>query len=422
MLRSIFLLTFLLSFQLKANEEPNFSKEEKFHQIYRTYNEKPTPNNVWENLLQTGGAQTYQVQQGDTLWDLSEALFGDPQYWPKIWSLNNPEVLNPHEIQPNQTVYFTEGTLGQPPKVELKDNTDLAEEKTTEEVNKENVAATEEDSGEPDGFVPEEEIPPPQVVTPHKKLPPSFPDWLPSKGKVSTYILDLKPFEKPAPIADPIIDYYIADQVPNVLGEVVETDLQQGSAAVEQYIYVKLDAASSSVEYHVVKDLGQVKDITGAKSNGQVIQVLGEIEVMDKVNSSGNIYRAKVTRNVDQVYKGGKLVAGPAPVAVTSESVGPSVKAAIIGGQFGLERKLYATGSIVFLNAGSAEGLVNGQTLSIFKNSTMRNKNTVIKSQERQIGNLKVIKTENQFSTAIILNSTEEIQSGDLTYQNSLTE
>ena len=45
----------------------------------------------------------YQVQKGDTLWDICETNFHDPWRWPKIWALN-PEVTNPHWIFPGQTL------------------------------------------------------------------------------------------------------------------------------------------------------------------------------------------------------------------------------------------------------------------------------------------------------------------------------
>jgi hypothetical protein len=45
----------------------------------------------------------YQVQKGDTLWDICDTNFHDPWRWPKIWALN-PEVTNPHWIFPGQTL------------------------------------------------------------------------------------------------------------------------------------------------------------------------------------------------------------------------------------------------------------------------------------------------------------------------------
>jgi hypothetical protein len=42
---------------------------------------------------------TYVVEKGDTLWDISSMFLQEPWYWPEIWYVN-PQVANPHLIFP----------------------------------------------------------------------------------------------------------------------------------------------------------------------------------------------------------------------------------------------------------------------------------------------------------------------------------
>ena len=55
------------------------------------------------------GAQTrtHVVVRGDTLWDLCEKYYGDPDLWPKLWEMN-PFVTNPHLLEPGDTITLLE--------------------------------------------------------------------------------------------------------------------------------------------------------------------------------------------------------------------------------------------------------------------------------------------------------------------------
>jgi len=54
--------------------------------------------------------QIYTIKKGDTLWGLSEKFMGDPYYWPNVWA-KNPDITNPHLIFPGQKVRILDGRL-----------------------------------------------------------------------------------------------------------------------------------------------------------------------------------------------------------------------------------------------------------------------------------------------------------------------
>jgi hypothetical protein len=47
----------------------------------------------------------YVVQPGDTLSQISQAYFGNPYEWPRIWSYN-PQITNPHWIYPGDVIFL----------------------------------------------------------------------------------------------------------------------------------------------------------------------------------------------------------------------------------------------------------------------------------------------------------------------------
>jgi hypothetical protein len=53
--------------------------------------------------------ESYVVQPGDTLWNLSQRFLNNPWYWPKIWSYN-PDFDNPNWIRPGSQVRFYAGS------------------------------------------------------------------------------------------------------------------------------------------------------------------------------------------------------------------------------------------------------------------------------------------------------------------------
>jgi hypothetical protein len=53
----------------------------------------------------------YTVRRGDTLWDITGRYYGNPWYWPRVWSYN-PEVTNPHWIYPLDRLRLRQGADG----------------------------------------------------------------------------------------------------------------------------------------------------------------------------------------------------------------------------------------------------------------------------------------------------------------------
>jgi hypothetical protein len=59
----------------------------------------------------------YTIRPGDTLWDLSGRFLNNPWYWPKVWSFN-PEITNPHWIEPGNVLRFYPSAEEAPLRVE----------------------------------------------------------------------------------------------------------------------------------------------------------------------------------------------------------------------------------------------------------------------------------------------------------------
>lgn len=102
---------------------------------------KPISDENWKTISGQQSAEKYTIVQGDTLYDISKRLFGDPNYWPKIWSLNNPTITNPHLIRPGNFITFLPGSGTQLPSVSV-DSAQKTEQPETPETSKNNSPIT----------------------------------------------------------------------------------------------------------------------------------------------------------------------------------------------------------------------------------------------------------------------------------------
>ncbi|WP_354622930.1 LysM peptidoglycan-binding domain-containing protein [Psychromonas sp. MME2] len=53
--------------------------------------------------LKEGHPETYTVEKGDTLWDISAHFLNSPWLWPRLWQANN-QIDNPHLIYPGDVL------------------------------------------------------------------------------------------------------------------------------------------------------------------------------------------------------------------------------------------------------------------------------------------------------------------------------
>jgi hypothetical protein len=61
----------------------------------------PACANLEDHITRTESGFYYTIQEGDTLWDLSQQFADSPWEWPELWRYN-PEIPNPHLIYPGR--------------------------------------------------------------------------------------------------------------------------------------------------------------------------------------------------------------------------------------------------------------------------------------------------------------------------------
>jgi hypothetical protein len=93
-------------------------KEERELLEVAKFVEGKIPEKEWDSIAAGSKLDKYVVQEGDWLWKISQRLFGSGFYYSKIWSLN-PQITNPHEIEPGMTLVFSTGDAEGMPEVRV---------------------------------------------------------------------------------------------------------------------------------------------------------------------------------------------------------------------------------------------------------------------------------------------------------------
>lgn len=63
--------------------------------------------------LEIENKEDYLVKKGDTLWDISDHFLKNPWEWEKLWK-NNPHIINPHLIYPEDLIVLSFNEKGEP--------------------------------------------------------------------------------------------------------------------------------------------------------------------------------------------------------------------------------------------------------------------------------------------------------------------
>jgi hypothetical protein len=401
---AILMLITAFAFLAQAQDgDADLHKEKYFHNIYKKFNEQPTSPEAWEKALAHRRANTYTIQSKDTLWDISQTLFGDSSYWPKVWSYNTEDILNPHQINPNQAIRFYAGSMEEPPTVGV-----AAKDAPPEALPDEVIEKKE------DGSLESIKIPPPKNKS--RPLVRHLPDSIPlyRLGAVNTPPIEFEAMPpRHIPTPQKILSMYAVDSdVPNV-GEVVETEAADSQSASDyQYITVRL-ANPSTKNLVAYNDSHFVKD-PQSEDKATIIEIQGNIQVLERVNDSDNIYRAFVTKSVAAVKVGAKLMPGSmAMFEVVGGTPVTSVQARIIGGDSQKYQKIFGDDEFIFLSAGSKDGIQEGSTLQVYMNERVRKPSTKTLLNDRVIGTVKVVKVAQHFTTALILRTETDLLIGD---------
>lgn len=366
-------------------------------------------------LAKDAYVENYRIQNGETLWSLSQILYGDGAYWTRVWSQNRG-ITNPHLIRPGHTLQFLLGSEDDTPAFRF-----------TEEDEEGNGVELTASSSNPVIEIPPPEIPPKPVL----KVPSSFPEWQSVFKPQPTNMLDDSGLDfrwKKLPNRI-FLRAWVDDKEVEPIGHFLENDKEAGLPVINQYVYIKVKKGAGHVggKMMIVHDAGEIRRVSEyLEDDGRdayLVQVAGELEISEAVTcnfsrssdkENFDCFRALMTKTTGLSLKDNALVDGELPIVdLTPTSVYGTAVAQILGSEKHNSSMLSGEGDIVFLNKGSSGGVQVGQMLDLFANRKSRHAETPVEFSPVPSGTVKVVRVSNEFSTAVILNAHDGILQGD---------
>ena len=414
-------------------DRPNSAFENRLHKISESIH--PIDDVKWNELIGQRKTEVYEIQSGDTLWDLSRTFFGDGFFWSKLWA-ENRNIENPHQIQKGRGIRFISGNAMAAPSIDIVSAEDVvtinalisrqpeyppvfADDARTM-INKEDV-----DNGlvESDELMAKPDMPPPDNKKPVlQHLPNSFKAAdLEIKTKYDKSGIELGYRRALAKAAVLVPNSFIVEEVPNAIGKVEEIELSDKVASIGQNVFIKKDSSLNS-DFQIGKKLSVMKkkgsiDKGWFGSYGVVMENEGQIEIVEAVNGEEGVYRAVVTFAVNPISRGSLVIDQPLLEASFTRQgdVRKDLDLKVIGGEFDVNRFVVGEHSVIYLEGGSKNGLAVGNLLTVRARRGDRKEDTELPDVTRPIALIKAVKVTEDLTTALVLESREEIRPGDRT-------
>jgi len=314
------------------------------------------PQEVTEADIKPNLPQPYIVKEGDTLWDIANYFFKDPQKWLKIWE-RNLYITNPDLIYPGNEIWFS---------VKQKKNGGLTKVH-----------------------------PQPQVINkPVEKLEPVI-----DTSKLLTALARQ--------------DFIQPDAVEGV-GYILDSEDDRLNFGTNDHLYLKMNQSARDGDlFDVFRTGDPVKDPDSGKVAGVLVHHLGQIEIRSQ---DDGIYRGVVLRTFEELSRGDRLK----PAKQIDTRITPSHPSGTTAGKVLYIRNDVAEAGqnqVIGINLGAGAGLKAGTALSIHRAGRMVKDQVSGKKTrlpEEKIGELLVLVAQSKASLALVVESTAPINIGDV--------
>ncbi|MBT7609982.1 MAG: LysM peptidoglycan-binding domain-containing protein [Bacteriovoracaceae bacterium] len=423
----------------------DLGKEEKELLKMAKFVQGKIPEKEWNEISITAKVEKYEIQKGDWLWKISQKLFGSGFYYSKIWSMN-PHITNPHEIEPGMVLVFDTGTSDEMPEVKFGDFTELSKNNIQKNAKAGKLGklfdyADYTESGQPAWFKEREllaksgayfqfvtgetyqdlaDIGQQSLEDEYQKYSPPFVDIF-IKEPSDNY--DRSGFDKDSKITfnykeGYFLNTFVTSNIVQDLGFIDSFAKEKVFIHKFDTIYVNLDTTvkvKPGDQFSIYSAEGRVTHPISDRE-GYRYTIVGQIKTLRQVN---HLWECDVTELSGIVQRKDRItVYTPKINKIYKGFAKRNIEAAIIGSYRETSGGM-GFGEVVYLDRGRADGVALGTIFELFDFTDRGTGKRITPDPTYKIGELNVISLTDNFATALISQSSNNIQLGTLALSKS---
>lgn len=373
-------------------------------------NLQPVPTQLWQEIAGSHFSEAYAIVSGDTLYDISKRFFGDGKYWPKIWSLNNQSITNPHLIRPGKQITFNAGSGTELPSVSVTPST----------------LAAQSDAGSGSGSSNDTAKTPPlpaqNSAESHPTSRGNSREWadlprqrwenMPVTFKEQIEQVGLERDAKEKLRVDVSEIKFIPQAIATTsqirpLGEIIASTSNSAYFYLGDSIFVRAHPGGGNLvvgqTYAVAGDPIPL-DAVRTEIHGFSYPIMGQVLIESENNG---LFKGKIVALNHFLSRGTFLIPVPQPIPVLKPIPGPSpMEAGVLRGHDSLTFAL-SQHKLVFIDRGSEDKIAPGMVFQIFSDKDPYSELKISANRSNKIADLMVIQVSERFSAAIVTQSTQ---------------
>ncbi|HLD98702.1 MAG TPA: LysM peptidoglycan-binding domain-containing protein [Bdellovibrionota bacterium] len=348
---------------------------------------KSIPDAEWKEIAGNRISEEYSIIKGDTLYDISKRLFGDPKYWPKIWALNNNSITNPHMIRPGRLIAFLPGTGSSLPAVAVSDGTEVVPAPPPGSPVESEIRQKRSGRSQEWRILPKQPWELFQI-----QLPPEVdPQGFDRRNRIV--------FRTPSEI---VLDSIATTERLESLGEINGSRSESLSLSMGDTVYIQSNGQIQVGEVYAITSAPSSLQAEEFSRRGYIYNIVGNVKILgvrDQV-FLGTIISA---RNI--VERGNFLIPLPPKIKVPDPIPGPNRIEATLILDSRSSTSTTAQFKFVFIDRGSDDGVQAGMVFRAYEHRDPATDEQVIESETISRGDVIILQSSPRFSTGMILNA-----------------